>query len=76
MLYGEGGKAFIRLQEEIIRTCTDHSIFAWETSDHCEPDGSLLAPSPLNFASGRRIVRWGRPGAFAMTNRGVQSTLR
>ncbi|KAI6042323.1 heterokaryon incompatibility protein-domain-containing protein [Pisolithus marmoratus] len=29
MLYGEGNKAFHRLQLEIIRTSSDHSIFAW-----------------------------------------------
>ncbi|KAI6106435.1 heterokaryon incompatibility protein-domain-containing protein, partial [Pisolithus croceorrhizus] len=29
MLYGEGKKAFQRLQLEIIRTSTDQSIFAW-----------------------------------------------
>lgn len=29
MLYGEGDKAFIRLQEEIMRYSSDHSIFAW-----------------------------------------------
>lgn len=29
MLYGEGEKAFIRLQEEIMRHSTDYSIFAW-----------------------------------------------
>jgi len=29
MIYGEGSKAFIRLQEEIIKTSADHSIFAW-----------------------------------------------
>ncbi|KAI6004964.1 heterokaryon incompatibility protein-domain-containing protein, partial [Pisolithus marmoratus] len=29
MLYGEGEKAFQRLQLEIIRTSSDHSIFAW-----------------------------------------------
>lgn len=30
MHYGEGSKAFIRLQEEIIKSWCDHSIFAWE----------------------------------------------
>lgn len=30
LLYGEGDKAFLRLQEEIIKTSDDHSIFAWE----------------------------------------------
>ncbi len=29
LLYGEGERAFQRLQEEIIRTSDDHSIFAW-----------------------------------------------
>jgi len=29
LLYGERGKAFIRLQEEIIRQSSDESIFAW-----------------------------------------------
>ncbi|KAI0703373.1 heterokaryon incompatibility protein-domain-containing protein, partial [Cerioporus squamosus] len=28
-IYGEGTKAFIRLQQEIIRHSPDHSIFAW-----------------------------------------------
>lgn len=28
-LYGEGRKAFIRLQEEILKQTNDHSIFAW-----------------------------------------------
>ena len=29
LIYGEGERAFQRLQEEIIRRSTDHSIFAW-----------------------------------------------
>jgi hypothetical protein len=29
LLYGEGKKAFIRLQEEIVKSTEDHSIFAW-----------------------------------------------
>lgn len=29
LLYGEGKKAFIRLQEEIARVTGDHSVFAW-----------------------------------------------
>ena len=31
LLYGEGERAFIRLQEEIIRVSDDHSLFAWES---------------------------------------------
>lgn len=30
LLYGEGGAAFLRLQQEIIKSSSDHSIFAWE----------------------------------------------
>ncbi|KAK0625085.1 heterokaryon incompatibility protein-domain-containing protein, partial [Bombardia bombarda] len=29
MLYGEGEKAFLRLQEEICRNSNDHTLFAW-----------------------------------------------
>ncbi|KAK0634092.1 heterokaryon incompatibility protein-domain-containing protein, partial [Immersiella caudata] len=31
LLYGEGERAFIRLQEEIIKISDDHSIFAWQS---------------------------------------------
>ncbi|KAH8667022.1 heterokaryon incompatibility protein-domain-containing protein [Xylariales sp. PMI_506] len=30
LLYGEGEKAFLRLQEEIIKVSSDQTIFAWE----------------------------------------------
>lgn len=30
LLYGEGDRAFLRLQEEIIRSTADFSIFAWK----------------------------------------------
>jgi hypothetical protein len=30
LIYGEGRKAFLRLQEEIVRRSTDQSIFAWD----------------------------------------------
>ena len=29
MLYGKGDKAFLRLQEEIMKVSDDHSLFAW-----------------------------------------------
>ncbi|EEP82649.1 predicted protein [Uncinocarpus reesii 1704] len=39
LLYGEGGeKAFIRLQEEIMRRSEDHTIFAW--TSQCEHRGN------------------------------------
>lgn len=70
MLYGEGSKAFIRLQEEIIRSTSDHSIFAWD-SKACDR-GCLLAESPADFAGSRAVVLWGTPESFEMTNRGLR----
>lgn len=71
MLYGEGNKAFTRLQEEILKTSTDHSIFAWDATSA----GELLARSPSDFAASRSIVQWGKASAFEMTNRGLRITL-
>lgn len=50
LLYGEGEKAFIRIQEEILKTTDDHSLFAWSatTSDKSIYRG-LLARSPVEF---------------------------
>jgi len=50
MLYGEGKKAFHRLQLEIIRTSNDQSIFAWGCHGGGRP-GSILADDP-NFFKG------------------------
>ncbi|KAI1325519.1 heterokaryon incompatibility protein-domain-containing protein [Xylariaceae sp. FL0255] len=52
MLYGEGNKAFIRLQEEVLKKSNDHSIFAWKVSK-AGPDeylSGLLAETPRHFA--------------------------
>ncbi|KAI6094673.1 hypothetical protein EV401DRAFT_2248511, partial [Pisolithus croceorrhizus] len=47
MLYGEGKKAFRRLQLEIIREYNDQSIFAW--SPQIPRAGSVLAEDPSDF---------------------------
>ena len=55
LLYGEGDKAFIRLQHEILQTqAHDESIFAWADakSYHC----GLLARSPAAFALSGNII--------------------
>ncbi|KAL6907225.1 hypothetical protein GGI43DRAFT_256309 [Trichoderma evansii] len=54
LLYGEGKRAFIRLQEEIMRVSDDHSLFAWESSDD---RGGLLATSPVAFKSSGNIIQ-------------------
>jgi len=73
LLYGEGGtKAFIRLQEEILRSSDDHTIFAWSTEaaaavaaavGNSSNSGSkkrkhwgLLAPSPEYFRFSAGLV--------------------
>ncbi|PNP44229.1 hypothetical protein TGAMA5MH_03835 [Trichoderma gamsii] len=53
LLYGEGKRAFTRLQEEIIQRTDDQSIFAWNSFDDAEEDPDalfgLLAQSPAQF---------------------------
>lgn len=55
LLYGEGEKAFVRLQEEILKTTDDYSLFAWRAlNSETRPAFSstyrgLLARSPLEF---------------------------
>ena len=49
MLYGEGKKAFHRLQLEIIRTSNDQSIFAWGCNTIMVQTGSILADDPSFF---------------------------
>ena len=51
MLYGEGKKAFHRLQLEIIRSSNDQSIFAWGSSSLAPSVriGSILADDPSAF---------------------------
>lgn len=51
MLYGEGRKAFQRLQEEVIRKYNDLSIFAWTEPATSISTGFIpvLAPAPSSF---------------------------
>ena len=50
LLYGEGEKAFARLQEEIMKGSDDHSLFAWKANGTDRRDfRGLLADSPVEF---------------------------
>ncbi|GAB7328815.1 hypothetical protein MBLNU13_g00703t1 [Cladosporium sp. NU13] len=50
MLYGEGSRAFQRLQEEILRSTDDESIFAWVDKSAKDDDlHGLLADDPQKF---------------------------
>ena len=59
LIYGEGEKAFIRLQQEIIKQSDDHSIFLWqdEESDDSSYHG-MLARHPIHFAKCYAIKVW------------------
>ncbi|KAK4466266.1 ankyrin repeat-containing domain protein [Cladorrhinum samala] len=64
ILYGEGGqRAFVRLQEQIIKVSDDHTIFAWEwPTSRCgfsrAPNGGLLASHPSAFDSCQDMTMW------------------
>jgi len=58
MLYGEGKKAFHRLQLEIIRASNDQSIFAWDTY-YIQQPCSILADDPSEFESCDRMELMG-----------------
>ena len=77
MIYGEGNKAFLRLQEEIIKTSDDPTIFAWHHMVHSGWRRSLLATSPLCFAKSGNIIPLPGPlsTSFALTNKGVRIEL-
>lgn len=62
LLYGEGGqKAFLRLQEEIMRDSDDESLFAWKDPGiHQDTLHGLLAdhPSAFDFKEASSIVSY------------------
>ncbi|KAH8588753.1 heterokaryon incompatibility protein-domain-containing protein, partial [Bisporella sp. PMI_857] len=77
MLYGEGERAFIRLQEEIMRVSDDHSLFAWRS---IEDHGGILANSPAAFAESGNIIPVSRAYATSspstLSSRGIHLSLR
>ncbi|KAL6791595.1 putative ankyrin repeat-containing protein [Trichoderma sp. SZMC 28012] len=77
LLYGEGERAFIRLQEEIMKISNDHSIFAWRSRD---TRGGLLATSPEAFSDSDNIIHYSPFGdsraPLTVSSRGMHSALR
>jgi hypothetical protein len=80
LLYGEGSRAFVRLQEEIIKLSDDHSIFAWDRDLSESSAASCLASDPSWFRRGAYVVPFGRKqtqsSSYSITNQGVQIRLR
>ncbi|KAI6167851.1 heterokaryon incompatibility protein-domain-containing protein [Pisolithus thermaeus] len=69
MLYGEGKNAFRRLQLEITRVTSDHSIFAWDRKDNGW-SGSVLADDPSYFQDCHDIVNM-EPDEYLAALKGV-----
>ncbi|KAM0424411.1 hypothetical protein ACHAPT_010332 [Fusarium lateritium] len=75
MLYGEGERAFIRLQEEILKEYDDHTIFAWDSSLIPESVSTIgaFAPHPSYFSSSSHFQPHPSAGDPAtITNRGIR----
>ncbi|KAJ1324374.1 HET domain-containing protein [Microdochium nivale] len=85
LMYGEGNRAFLRLQEEILSASDDQSIFIWSesiTKTETVPNKmqlhGLLADSPEVFANIREHYRPLPPAvdrmttAWSVTNQGLK----
>ncbi|TVY66261.1 Vegetative incompatibility protein HET-E-1 [Fusarium oxysporum f. sp. cubense] len=79
LLYGEGKRAFFRLQEEIIKSSNDNTIFCWGWNEDVPNNwASLLAPWPTAFdgAGGfERLDDDNDVSAFSMSNAGLSIQL-
>jgi hypothetical protein len=77
MLYREGERAFIRLQEEIIRVSDDHNLFAWRSK---EDHRGILATSPAAFANSGNIIpvspAYATSSPSTLSSRGIHLLLR
>jgi hypothetical protein len=83
LLYGEGSKAFTRLQEEIMKVSDDHSLFCWtwNTSQYLRPQyrgRGFLSEAPSDFRYAGRFVpkqEDKRPSPYTFTNAGLSIRL-
>jgi len=86
LLYGEGAKAFVRLQENIMKFSADQSLFAWKEQSQLTylqgGPSSVFASHPRQFAASIKIVSRRFDDQFRLeedylcTNRGVKIKLR
>ena len=78
LLYGEGPKAFLRLQEEVAKEHNDLSLFGWTSPashGNLARHSGILADSPADFANARDIDFSDLSSInpeFAMTNKGLR----
>ena len=73
LIYGEGMRAFRRLQEEIVKRNNDLTIFAWEVPQRFRHRSvGLFAQSPAAFNASSGIIPFDDDfGVFSVTNRGL-----
>lgn len=82
LLYGEGKvKAFRRLQEEIMKTSEDETLFAWESTElTADPSsGDALASDPSDFSEARDLLPFASDDPvipYALTHRGLRIWLQ
>jgi len=83
LLYGEGSRAFLRLQEEIIRVSDDQTIFCWQGVSGMHRAShdwiSILAPHPAAFHQSSQFFPGPGKGIpatrpYTITNRGLRLT--
>ena len=86
LLYGEDTRAFLRLQEEIIKVSDDQTIFCWQDAKHFHPTRrvphdwvSILAPHPAAFHNSSQFFPRSGDGIpstrpYSITNRGLRIT--
>lgn len=75
LIYGEGLKAFRRLQEEIARETDDLSLFAWKPLVSGAPSRrfrGIFAEYPEEFRDCSQICNNGTWSEFTLTNKGVR----
>jgi Heterokaryon incompatibility protein (HET) len=77
LIYGEGNKSFLRLQEEIMKDSTDQSMFAWNPTGTSQYGRrGILSRHPSEFADASHIVPYQASiEPFAMTNKGLRVKL-
>ncbi|KAK1465186.1 HET domain-containing protein [Colletotrichum melonis] len=78
MIYGEGVKAFQRLQEEIAKGTDDLSLFAWVAVDEEQRYRGIFAKELAEFTFCGNYIRYSRLASdrieFSITNKGVRFT--
>ena len=71
--YGSGMKAFMKLQQKIVKISNDESIFAW--TDPSLTESGIFAQSPAAFAGSGDVVKFKFPRLdrppYTVTNRGL-----